>query len=116
MQELDNQILVPSSFIAVHADARGRLLVSADQLRTRYELCEDLASALVEQAQTLFHVQAPSESEVLQRIHAGLCSVESGFSAAEAAWVVSRLAELLSWPCPALVTPVTSEADAPPAN
>lgn len=105
MQEHDNQILVPSSFIAAHSDARCRLLASPDDLRARYELCEDLACALVEQAQTLFHVQAPSEAEVLQRIHAGLCSEASGFSCPEATWVVSRLAELLAWQCPVLGMP-----------
>ena len=67
----DNQIHVPPSFMAVYSDARGRLTESADTVRTRYELCEDLAGHLVEQAQTLYHVQAPSEAEILRRIHAG---------------------------------------------
>lgn len=102
MQEHDNQIEVPPSFLAVHADGRGRLQVTANQVRQRYDLCEDLASVLVEQAQTLFHVQAPSEAEVLTRIHAGLCTGESLLDVREATWVVSRLAELLAWPCPAL--------------
>ncbi len=102
MQEHDNQILVPPSFIALYADARGRLSASADVVRQRYEFCEDLASVLVEQAQTLYHVQAPSEAEVLRRIHAGLAGGEAGLTPAEAAWAVSRLAELLAWPCPAL--------------
>lgn len=102
MQEHDNQILVPPSFIALYTDARGRLHESADVVRQRYELCEDLANVLVEQAQTLYHVQAPSEAEVLRRIHAGLSSGESGIAPFEATWVVSRLAELLAWPCPAL--------------
>ena len=70
MQEHDNQILVPPSFIALYADARGRLRESADAVRQRYELCEDLANHLVEHAQTLYHVQAPSEAEVLRRIYA----------------------------------------------
>lgn len=98
----DNQILVPPSFIAVHSDARGRLRERADVVRQRYELCEDLACHLVEQAQTLYHVQAPSEAEILRRIHAGLCSDGAGVSITEAAWVTTRLAELLQWPCPQL--------------
>lgn len=98
----DSQILVPPSFIAVHSDARGRLRERADVVRQRYELCEDLACHLVEQAQTLYHVQAPSEAEILRRIHAGLCSAESGISPIEATWVVLRLAELLQWQCPQL--------------
>ena len=100
-----NQIHVPPSFMAVYSDARGRLTASANEVRTRYELCEDLAGHLVEQAQTLYHVQAPSEAEILRRIHAGLCAAESGVSPAEATWIATRLAELLNWPCPALVAP-----------
>ena len=101
----DNQILVPPSFIAVHSDARGRLRERAEVLRQRYELCEDLASHLVEHAQTLYHVQAPSEAEILRRIHAGLCSEGAGVSIVEATWVTTRLAELLQWPCPQLDAP-----------
>ncbi|HAU57298.1 MAG TPA: hypothetical protein DCW87_06810 [Comamonadaceae bacterium] len=99
----DNQILIPPSFIAVHSDARGRLRERAEVVRQRYELCEDLASHLVEHAQTLYHVQAPSEAEILRRIHAGLCSEGAGVSIVEASWVTTRLAELLHWPCPQLV-------------
>ncbi|MDP2770526.1 MAG: hypothetical protein Q8O81_11910 [Giesbergeria sp.] len=102
MQEHDNQILVPPSFMAVYTDTRGRLRESADVVRARYELCEDLAGHLVEQAQILYHVQAPSESEILRRIHAGLCTAESGVNTSEATWVVLRLAELLQWQCPGL--------------
>lgn len=102
MQEHDNQILVPPSFMAVFCDARGRLQAPPDQVRLRYELCEDLASHLIEQAQTLYHVQAPSEAQVLRRIHAGLLDQGSGLVPAEATWVVQRLAELLAWPCPPL--------------
>jgi len=102
MTDDDNQIHVPPSFMAVYSDARGRLTERADVVRARYELCEDLAGHLVEQAQTLYHVQAPSEAEILRCIHAGLASAESGVSAEEAIWIATRLAELLNWPCPAL--------------
>lgn len=100
----ENQIFVPPSFMAVCSDARGRLRESADVVRARYELCEDLAGHLVEQAQTLYHVQAPSEFEVLRRIHAGLSAPGSGMAPGEATWIVSRLAELLAWQCPDLPT------------
>lgn len=105
MDEHDNQIHVPPSFMAVYSDARARLTAPAATVRARYELCEDLAGHLVEQAQTLYHVQAPSEAEILRRIHAGLCTAESGVSTDEATWIVTRLAELLAWPCPELATP-----------
>lgn len=112
MYEDDNQIHVPPSFMAVYTDARGRLSEKPPQVRARYELCEDLAGHLVEQAQTLYHVQAPSEAEILRRIHAGLCSAESGVSVPEATWIVTRLAELLVWQCPELVAPAPTEAEA----
>ena len=98
----ENQITPPPSFLAVYSDPRGRLREPIATVRTRYELCEDLASALVEQAQTLYHMQAPSEAGVLLGIHAGLCSAESGLAPGEATWVTTRLAELLGWPCPQL--------------
>ncbi len=108
MHEEDNQIHIPPSFLAVYADSRQRLREPASVVRSRYELCEDLSGHLVEQAQTLYHVQAPSEAEILRRIHAGLCTAESSVSVDEATWITTRLAELLNWQCPAL-TPPTAE-------
>ncbi|RZJ10857.1 MAG: hypothetical protein EON50_14515 [Acidovorax sp.] len=105
MHDDDNQIHVPPSFMAVYSDTRNRLTEKPAVVRTRYELCEDLAGHLVEHAQTLYHVQAPSESEILTRIHAGLCTAESGVTVPEATWIVTRLAELVTWPCPELVAP-----------
>lgn len=104
MSDLENQILVPPSFIALYSDARGRLRERPALVRERYELCEDLAGHLVGQAQTVYQLQIPSEFEVLQRIHAGLSSAESSLLAAEAVWVVCRLAELLEWQCPDLAS------------
>ncbi len=98
----ENQITPPPSFLAVYSDQRGRLRTPVDTVRQRYELCEDLASVLVDQAQTLYHVQAPSEPAILLGLHAGLCSAESGLAPGEATWVATRLAELLGWPCPQL--------------
>lgn len=113
MDDNDNQIHVPPSFMAVYSDSRQRLTEKPAVVRTRYELCEDLAGHLVEHAQTLYHVQAPSEAEILRRIHAGLCTAESGVSVAEATWITTRLAELLNWPCPELVAPTPQPAVEP---
>jgi hypothetical protein len=98
----DNQIWVPPSFIALYSDARNRLTATSDLIRSRYELCEDLAGHLVDHAQTLYHVEAPSEAGILERMHAGLTTPESGFNPAEARWIIYRLAEILSWRCPDL--------------
>lgn len=99
----DYQIDIPPSFFALFSDpVRQRLREPIGVVRARYEVCEDLATALVEQARILAHVEVPSEDEVLRRIHAGLRSAGSGVSPDEARWVVLRLAELLGWQTPQL--------------
>ncbi len=100
-----NQILIPPSFLAVYSDARGRLVDRMDAVRARYELCEDLASHLVEQAQLLYHREGASEAGVLSGIHAGLSAPDAGVLPAEARWIVLRLAELLTWRTPTLPDP-----------
>lgn len=98
----DNQILVPDSFIALFSDARGRLREKAPAVRERYELCEDMACALVAQAEQLFQREGSSGGGVLLGLHAALGAGETGLTNAEARWVTLRLAELLGWPCPTL--------------
>ncbi|MFM2057997.1 MAG: hypothetical protein RLY71_2382 [Pseudomonadota bacterium] len=94
----DNQILVPESFLDLYTDrARHRLAISKDELRARYEVCEDLAQQLVASAQHLHFDLGVSEDEVLIRIEAGLQTPESGRTPAEGVWVARRLAELLDW-------------------
>lgn len=98
----DYQIDVPPSFTALHVDARQRLTLPLDAFRARYELCEDLANHLTEHCRS-FHVEiGVDEQEVLSRCHAGLCQADSVVSVTEAGWIVTRLAELLSWPLPDL--------------
>lgn len=104
----DDQIHIPPSFEAVHADARGRLTLRRDEFRLRYELSEDMAQMLVEHSQALHHDQGVAEGDILRRTAAGLASPDAGFSPAEAAWVVTRLAELLGWPWAALPVAVPS--------
>ena len=93
----DNQIYIPPSFFAVYSDARQRLSEPIGVVRARYEICEDLANHLVGHAQIQHHTEVPVESEILRRIHAGLATPEAGVSAAEAAWIGQRRAELLGW-------------------
>lgn len=111
----DYQIDIPPSFFALYTDARKRLSEPIGVVRQRYEVCEDLAQLLVQQAQHLHHVEVPSEEQILLGIHAGLTAgatadpadpadaagaEAAAVSPAEAGWVVRRLAELLDWPCP----------------
>lgn len=94
----DYQIPIPPSFEALYRDARGRLSLPLAEFRGRYELCEDMAQLLVERSQALLHDQGLAEDLVLERTRDGLAGTGSGFSDAEAGWVVTRLAELLGWP------------------
>lgn len=104
---VDSQLLIPDSFVLLYRPAgRVRPTISRDELAARYELCEDLASHLVEQAKTLHFQQGIAEDEVLARCRRGLADAASGIGAAEAGWVVRRLAELLGWPDPGPGDPV----------
>ena len=95
-----NQLEIPDSFMALFL-APGRLKPSATRavITARYELCEDLASHLEDGARGQHHDLGIPAPEVLQRCQAGLLSAGSGLNAAEAEWVVRRLAELAGWAC-----------------
>ena len=101
----DSQIHIPPSFIALHSDARGRLTAPAAEVADRYELCEDLAQMLVEQAQILYHQSAPSEAAILKTMLMGLQGEGAVVTQPEARWVILRLAELLEWKAPELAQP-----------
>jgi hypothetical protein len=112
----ENQIYLPDSFLALYRDARQRLTAPLAEIRARYELCEDLAQQLEEHARGRSIHAHGSEVDLLLRYHAGLADPDpdSGFSAAEARWVVTRLSELLGWECPHL--PGEEGKDTPAAD
>lgn len=95
-----NQIEVPPSFMALFASPSGRLTEAMSTVRERYELCEDLAQLLTEQASSLQFKTGRPEAELLRTIQLGLSDADSAVSPAESGWVVTRLAELLDWPSP----------------
>jgi hypothetical protein len=94
----DNQTIIPPSFIALFVEP-GRTKPSAtrEHIYARYDLCEDLANLLTEQATNKLWELGITETDVLERIHQGLGNVDIGLSAAEAQWVILRLAEILGW-------------------
>ncbi len=95
----DNQILIPPSFIALYiAPGRTRPSAARREIAERYELCEDMASLLMDTARNRLWELSVDEAAVLQRILRGLRLPASGFSAAQARWIVYRLVELLGWP------------------
>ena len=98
----DNQIEVPPSFLALFTAPGGlRLTQPMAWLRERYELCEDMAQLLTEQAGTLLFKTGGSERDVLATLAAALSGPEATLEAREVGWVLTRLAELLGWEPPA---------------
>ena len=96
-----NQIEVPPSFLALFTSPSGhRLTEPMATVRARYEICEDLAQMLTDPAATALAQSTSSEREVLARMGTALSAEESPVQAAESAWVVRRLAELLGWEDP----------------
>lgn len=98
---MDSQIVVPPSFVALFLPP-GRLkpTESREWIAQRYELCEDLAQMLTEQARELLWTLRVDESDVLERLHRGLADGEAGLASQEAFWIARRLAELLDWTWP----------------
>jgi hypothetical protein len=93
-----SQIVVPPSFVALFVPP-GRIKPTAPHahILARYELCEDLATMLTETARTMLWQLSITEADVLERMRRGLAGDEAVVDAAEAAWVLRRLAELLDW-------------------
>jgi hypothetical protein len=98
----ESQIVVPPSFIALFIEP-GRIKPNAarEHILERYELCEDMATMLVDHARSKLWELGIAEADVLERIHRGLLEAEGGVDGVQARWVVTRLAELLEWDCPA---------------
>lgn len=96
----DYQILIPDSFMAVHTSP-GRIKpdLARDELASRYEFCEDLASVLQENARNVIFDLSIAESDVLERMLAGLTAEpdQAVASEAESRWVIVRVAEMLGW-------------------
>lgn len=94
----ESQVVIPPSFYELYTSpGRTKPAAPAGEIATRYEVCEDLATALTEHAKTVQWQHGAAEQDVLERIHLGLLSAESGLNESESLWVVRRLAELLEW-------------------
>ena len=96
------QIHIPSSFMALYVPP-GKIKPTLGQreMAARYELCEDMAQLLTEQAANLQFQLGITEDLALERCLQGLLATPDVLIEAEARWVVCRLAELLNWPLPA---------------
>lgn len=108
----DNQFIVPPSFVALFVPVgRSKPSQSREHIAVRYELCEDLAQMLTEQASTKKWELGVTEADVLERLHCGLTGEGAVVADAEAKWVVCRLAELLDWPLPHDIGPAAAAPD-----
>lgn len=97
----DYQIVIPPSFIQLFVpEGKTRPTETRETIAARYDLCEDMAQMLVETAREKHFAIGVAESDVLDRVHAGLEADSDLVSPAEALWVVRRLAELLAWELP----------------
>ncbi|APW41419.1 hypothetical protein [Rhodoferax saidenbachensis] len=97
----DYQIEIPTSFMDLYTDAaRRKPTASREVVAARYELCEDMANLLAPTAQDMQFSLGITESAALERCLQGLEGESAVVSAAEARWVVCRLAELAGWPLP----------------
>lgn len=96
-----NQILIPPSFMALYVPP-GKLkpTLGLREMAARYELCEDMAQLLTEQAANQQFQLGITEDLALERCLQGLLATPDVVGEAEARWVVCRLAELLHWPLP----------------
>jgi hypothetical protein len=97
---------LPESFARLYRAPGGqpfapRFTLPARQVHERHEFCEDLAQMLVDTARDKLFELGVAEEHVLERIALGLLADGAPVDAAEARWVVTRLAELLGWPAPA---------------
>ena len=102
----DSQFVVPPSFIALFVPpGRIKPTESREFIAERYEWCEDLATMLMDTARQKLWDLGITEADVLQRVHQGLLDGGIGLDAAQAQWVIRRLAELLEWPWDAAATP-----------
>lgn len=100
-QEL-SQVELPPSFVALFIPlGQSKPAASRVHISQRYELCEDLATLLVQTAADRQFERDLHETEVLHECWQGLQSndpLACVVNPREAAWVVRRLAELLNWP------------------
>lgn len=96
-----HQIDVPPSFTELFTTPGGhRLTATMAHVRERYELCEDMAQMLTEQASNTLHALGITELDVLEKMAEVLSGEHSPVQPLEGRWVVRRLAEILYWPDP----------------
>lgn len=97
----DNQLVLPRSFIELFMPHGAiKPIEPRHVIAERYDLCEDMAQMLSEDAGERLSTLPVTQTDVLERMHRGLLADTSPVSPAEARWIVYRVAELRGWPMP----------------
>jgi hypothetical protein len=102
----DSQIHIPDSFVRLYVRPdRPVPRHRAAEIAQRFEICDDMAAALVPRAQELQFGLGITEADVLDKLLESLLALAAPgadgtpgpLTAPEAHWVVCHLAEQLGW-------------------
>jgi hypothetical protein len=96
-----NQTLVPDSFLALHV-RHGRPLLERKEMEARYESAELLAEQIAAVVASVAADDAAGQREALRAVKASLLVDVLSEREPEAAWVVTRAAEICQWAPPDL--------------
>jgi len=96
-----NQTLVPDSFLALHV-RHGRPLLERKEMEARYESAELLARSRSPVVASVAADDAAGQREALRAVKASLLVDVLSEREPEAAWVVTRAAEICQWAPPDL--------------
>ena len=91
-----NQTLVPESFLALHV-RNGRAVLERKALEARYENAELLAQQIAAVVATIPADDATAQREALRAVEASLLVDSLEGHEPEAAWVITRVAEICEW-------------------
>ena len=107
-----SQIIIPPSFTALYVPpGKTRPTETHAHIAQRYELCEDMAQMLCESAAEQQFKTGAAPPALLAWMERSLLGEGAVLEAAEARWVVLRIAELLHWDASEL-----GATDAAPGN
>ena len=95
-----NQTLVPDSFLALHV-RHGRPLLERKEMESRYEAAELLAQQIAAVLASVPDDDAAAQRGALDAVKASLRVDAMQGQEGEAAWVVTRAAEICGWEPPA---------------
>jgi hypothetical protein len=91
-----NQTLVPDSFLALYV-RHGRPLLERKEMEARYESAELLAEQIAAVVASVPPDDPASQREALQAVKTSLLADLLLKREPEAAWVVTRAAEICEW-------------------